>query len=115
MVADQRVQMTRTPLDIPLLVFLAVYTLATIFSVDPVVSFLGWHPVFFGSLPSVAALVLLFFLATSFLNSTYRRAVLIAFALSAAILGIVNIAYYFGHPFISNHGRPGSGPGFFHC
>jgi hypothetical protein len=71
MAADQRVQMTRTPLDIPLLLLLGVYILATMFSIDPVVSFLGWHPVFFGSLPSVAAIVILYFLATTFLNSTY--------------------------------------------
>jgi tetratricopeptide (TPR) repeat protein len=100
MAADQRVQMTRTPLDIPLLLLLGVYILATMFSIDPVVSFLGWHPVFFGSLPSVAAIVILYFLATTFLNSTYRRAVLIAFALSAAILAVLNISYYFGHPIV---------------
>jgi tetratricopeptide (TPR) repeat protein len=100
MAADQKVQMTRTPLDIPLLLLLGAYILATIFSVDPVVSFLGWHPVFFGSLPSIAALVILYFVATTFLNSTFRRAVLIAFALSAAILAVLNISYYFGHPIV---------------
>src|SRR3989304_7142316 len=69
MVAERRVKMTRTSLDIPLLIFIAVYIVASIFSIDPVISFLGWHPVFFGSLPSVAAVIMLYFLATSHLDS----------------------------------------------
>ena len=81
MAAELKVQMTRTPLDVPLLLFLGAYILASIFSLDPVISFLGWHPVFFGSLPSVAALVILYFLATTHLNSTYRQAMIMAFAL----------------------------------
>ncbi len=100
MVAERKVRMTRTALDIPLLIFLAVYTVATLFSIDPVVSFLGWHPVFFGSLPSMAALIITFFLATSHLDSTYRKIVMIALTASASILAFVFIAYYFGHPLL---------------
>ena len=100
MAAEQKVQLTRTPLDIPILLFLVIYVVATVFSLDPVVSFLGTHPVFFGSLPSVAALVVIYFLATTHLNATYRRAVFIAFAISATILALASIAYYFGHPFL---------------
>ena len=101
MVADQKVRMTRTALDIPLLLFLGVYILATVFSIDPVISFLGWHPVFFGSLPSMAALVIIYFLATTHLDSTYRKAVMIALGVSASILALVFIAYYFGQPLIN--------------
>ena len=101
MVAEERVRMTRTPLDIPLLIFLGVYILATIFSIDPIVSILGWHPVFFYSLPSVAALVIIYFLATSHLDSAYRQAVFAAFALSATVLAVLTISYYFGHPLLS--------------
>lgn len=100
MAAEQRVRITRTPLDVPLLIFLLFYILASVFSIDPVVSVLGWHPVFFNSLPSVAALVVLYFLATSHLNSTYRQAVYAAFVTSATILALVGIAYYFGQTFI---------------
>ncbi len=100
MAAERKVQMTRTPLDVPLLLFLGAYILATIFSLDPIISFLGWHPAFFGSLPSVAALVVLYFLATTHLNSTYRQAMLMAFAVSATLLALSSIAYYFGHPFV---------------
>ena len=98
MVAERKVRMTRTALDIPLLIFLGVYTVATVFSIDPVVSFLGWHPVFFGSLPSMAALIITYFLATSHLDSTYRKVLMIALTASASILAFVFIAYYFGHP-----------------
>ena len=101
MAAEQRVRITRTPLDVPLLIFLAVYILATVFSIDQVVSFLGWHPVFFNSLPSIISLVVLYFLATSHLNSTYRQAVYSAFVTSATILAIVAIIYYFGHTFLN--------------
>lgn len=97
MVAEGRVRMTRTPLDIPLLIFLGVYLLATMFSIDPIVSILGWHPTFFYSLPSIAALIILYFLATTHLDSTYRQATYIAFAVSASILAAVVIAQYFGH------------------
>ena len=101
MVAEQKVRVTRTPLDIPLLVLLLVFVLATIFSLDQVVSIYGWHPVFFGSLPSLAAVIILFFLAASHLNSGYRVATYIALAASATVLAIVAIAYYFGHPLLS--------------
>lgn len=101
MTAEQRVRITRTPLDVPLLIFLIVYILATVFSIDQVVSILGWHPVFFNSLPSIIALVALYFLATSHLNSTYRQAVYSAFVTSAIILTIVAIVYYFGHTFLN--------------
>ena len=78
MVAERKVRMTRTALDIPLLIFLGVYTVATVFSIEPVVSCLGWHPVFFGSLPSMAALIITYFLATTHLDSTYRKVLMIA-------------------------------------
>ncbi|HEX7456120.1 MAG TPA: tetratricopeptide repeat protein [Candidatus Nanoarchaeia archaeon] len=100
MAAEQKVQLTRTPLDIPLILFLGIYIAATVFSLDPIISFLGTHPVFFGSLPSVAALIIIYFLATTHLNAAYRRGVFIAFALSATILAVASIAYYFGHPFL---------------
>ena len=65
MAAEARVRVTRTPLDIPLLAFLLVYIIATFFSIDQIVSVLGWHPTFFGSLPSIAAIVILYFFATT--------------------------------------------------
>src|SRR4030042_3970991 len=101
MVAEQRVRITTTPLDIPLLLFLGAFVLATLFSIDPVVSFIGAHPVFFGSLLSVAALIILYFLAVVHLDSTYRSALLVAFAASATVLAACLIAYYFGHPLLS--------------
>jgi len=100
MVAEQRVRITRTPLDIPLLIFLLVYILASIFSLDQFVSIFGWHPTFFSSLPSIAAMVILYFLASSHLNSGYRMATYIALAASATILALVAISYYFGHPLL---------------
>lgn len=102
MVSEGRVRMTRTPLDVPLLIFLGVYTLSTIFSIDPVTSLLGWHPVFFGSLPSIIALVVLYFIATTHLNATWRFAVLVALVASSSILGLVSVAQYFGHPVLSS-------------
>src|SRR4030042_250949 len=78
MVAEQRVRITRTPLDIPLLIFLLIYILASIFSLDQFVSIFGWHPTFFSSLPSIAAMIILYFLASSHLNSGYRMATYIA-------------------------------------
>jgi tetratricopeptide (TPR) repeat protein len=101
MVAEQKVRITRTPLDIPLLVLLLVFILASIFSVDQVISIYGWHPTFFGSLPSLAAIIMLYFLAASHLNSGYRVATYIALAASASTLAVVGLAYYFGHPLLS--------------
>src|SRR4030065_1854585 len=101
MVAEQKVRITRTPLDIPLLILLLVFILASIFSVDQVVSIYGWHPTFFGSLPSLAAIIALYFLAASHLNSGYRVATYIALAASATVLAMVSLAYYFGHPLLS--------------
>ena len=101
MVAEQRVRITRTPLDVPLLIFLIIYILATVFSLDPNVSLLGWHPVFFGSLPSVAAVVILYFLATTHLDSTYRTWVTYALVASASLLAVAGIAGFIGQPLFS--------------
>ena len=101
MAAEARVRVTRTPLDIPLLAFLLVYIIATFFSIDQIVSVLGWHPTFFGSLPSIAAIVVLYFLATTHLDATYRTGLYAAVVLSASILSVVAISYYFGHPLLS--------------
>ena len=101
MVADERVRITTTPLDIPLLLFLGAFIFATLFSIDPVVSFIGAHPIFFGSLLSVAALVILYFLAVTHLDNTYRNVLLVAVTASATILALAFMSYYFGHSLLS--------------
>jgi len=61
MVVERRVILKRTPFDLPLALFTGSQVLATIFSLDPHVSFFGYYSRFHGGLLSTIAYVLLFY------------------------------------------------------
>jgi len=56
-----KLQIRRTPLDIPILLFVASQIIATIFSLDPYVSFWGYYSRFNGGLLSTLAYIFLYY------------------------------------------------------
>lgn len=58
-------KLVKTPLDLPILVFVGLYFLASLFSVDRVASFLGYYGSFSGNFFQILFLVLFFYLVVN--------------------------------------------------
>lgn len=65
----RQVKLVKTPLDVPIGIFLLIYLLASIFSVDRVASFLGFYGSFYGNFFQVLFLVLFYYLIVNNFNS----------------------------------------------
>ncbi len=61
MIATRRVAIARTPLDIPIIVFVASQLISSIFSWDPHVSWFGYYSRFNGGMWSIFSYVLLYY------------------------------------------------------
>ena len=82
MVREQKLLIKRTPLDIPLLLFLGANILSTIFSIDPHTSWWGYYSRSNGGLLSLVSYLLLYFALVS--NFDFKQALKF---LKAAFLG----------------------------
>src|SRR3990167_4393504 len=100
MVLEGRVRVVRTPLDIPILILVGVSLLASLFSLDPVISFLGWYPRWHLSFISILSYALLYFVATSNLEAQSRRALIWGAVGAGLLLGFVTTAIYFNSNFL---------------
>src|SRR3989339_2082563 len=69
MVRKKKRLFTRTPLDIPWLLFLTSQILSTIFSIDPHTSIWGYYSRFHGGLASTISYISLFYFFVAQLNS----------------------------------------------
>ncbi len=97
MVAQRKFLVTRTPLDLPLIIFAIVYVLATIFSTDRFVSLAGFYPRFWGSTVSILSLIILYFVAVSNLRSrTLVTNALLAAVIGTVVAALLNILHFFG-------------------
>jgi putative inorganic carbon (hco3(-)) transporter len=68
MLLDKKIFIQRTPLDIPILLFLASQTISTIFSLDPQVSWWGYYSRFNGGLLSTITYIFLYYAFVSNLS-----------------------------------------------
>lgn len=60
-IAEKKFTISRTPLDIPILLFLASQFLSSLFSIDPHVSWFGYYSRFNGGMWSVVSYIVLFY------------------------------------------------------
>lgn len=96
-VTEGRVVITRTPLDLPLLLILAVILLSTFFSQTRFVSIYGNLPRIHGSAVTWVTYILLYFIISSNLKSANQiRALIYTLLGSSAVVGIVTLLSYFG-------------------
>ncbi|MDP3741022.1 MAG: hypothetical protein Q8R08_01705, partial [bacterium] len=65
----RQVKLVKTPLDVPIGIFLLIYLLASLFSVDRVASFLGFYGSFYGNFFQVLFLVLFYYLVVNNFNT----------------------------------------------
>lgn len=89
MVTTQTLILKRTPLDIPILLFLLSQIISTIFSIDPHTSLWGYYSRSNGGLFSIASYILLYYA----LVSNFSKDQVINF-LKAAVLGGVLVSLY---------------------
>lgn len=96
MVLEGNLKVRRTPLDLPLIIFLLVYFLATIFSQDKFVSLAGAYGRYHLSFASILAYVLLYFIASSNIKDRRQASSLtLAMIGSTAIASLVFVSSYF--------------------
>lgn len=96
-VIEGRVVITRTPLDLPLLLILIIILLSTFFSVTRNSAIFGNVPNVHGSAFSWAAYILFYFIVTSNLKSALQIKTLIYTLLGSTVLvALVSLISYFG-------------------
>jgi len=99
MVLQRKIIFTRTPLDIPLVIFFSSQLLSTLFSIDRHTSLWGYYSRFHGGLISTVAYLLLFYALVSNLDKK-RVFNSISWLLSSAIIvSIYAVFEHFGHSF----------------
>ncbi len=94
---NNKVVLIRTPLDIPLLLLLAVGIVSTILSPSPYVSLLGNQLKIHGSLVSIIVLVIFYFvLVNNLKGARVVKWILYITTLSAVVLSVVSLVAYTG-------------------
>lgn len=96
----KKIEFIKTPLDFPLLLWVIMNIVCTIFSIAPHLSFRGEYENFAGSLSNINY-VILYFLAVQFIKENKQLNILcIALLLSGFLLTLYSIAQFFGYDFI---------------
>lgn len=92
-----KVTLTRTPLDLPLIIFLLILIISTVFAPAQAVSIIGNMPRVSNGLLASALYILLYFLLISNIKdaATVRRA-LYLMVVSAIVLSILSLLSFFG-------------------
>lgn len=97
MVLEKRFGFTKTPLDVPILILIAVFFVATLSSLDQVSSFVGAHGRLWPAFFPLATVGTLYFLITSNLK-TKRQVELLLWSLvgGTSIASVISALSYFG-------------------
>lgn len=97
MVISGQIKIQRTPLDIPLLLFLAANMLSTIFSIDVHTSIWGYYSRFNGSLLSIISYILLYYVFINNLNNKEEviKILIISF-ITGAFIALYGVLEHFG-------------------
>ena len=92
-----KLRITRTPLDIPIVLFFSSQLLSSLFSIDPHVSWFGYYSRFNGGMFSIISYILLYYALVSNLSSVSHWSRLLKAALAtASVVALYGIAERFG-------------------
>ncbi len=97
MIQEKKLIFKKTPLDVPIFLFIVSQLVSTIFSIHPRTSMLGYYSRFNGGLISMISYALLYF---AFVNNVKKKdllGILITTFMSGAIVSIYGILEHFGH------------------
>ena len=101
-IKSKKITIRRTPLDIPILLFILVQILSTIFSIDPHTSLWGYYSRFHGGLASTISYILLFYIFISSSpkdgksKKTYVLSYLNTIFLSTGLISTYAVLEHFG-------------------
>lgn len=95
-IVNKKIQINRTPLDIPLLIFLLSQIISTVISLDTHVSFFGYYSRFNGGLLSTISYLILYFAFTSNYPKNKIGRLLTTILASASIVSVYGILEHFG-------------------
>lgn len=100
LITEKKGEIKRTDLDYPILIFLGLVLLSTIFSVHPLTSLFGKYRRYDGLL-TYLNYGIIFFLAAQFFKDTDRiRTVAYSMVISAAVISVYGLLQYLGFDFL---------------
>lgn len=97
MIIEGKIILKRTPLDIPLILFLVSQIISTIFSLDSHVSFWGYYTRFNGGLLSIISYIFLYYALVSNLQIKHVARILFISFISGIITAIWGFPSHFGY------------------
>ncbi len=90
MASEREIRITRTPLDIPIAVFFISQLIASIFSMDPHVSWFGYYSRFNGGMLSIISYILLYYaFVSNWTNLSNLIKIILATALVVSLYGLL--------------------------
>ena len=97
MILSSRAVFTRTPLDLPIIIFLIIYFVSALTSLDQYISFFGYHTKIWPSFLPLTTIAAFFFLTVSNVKSKGQvTALLWLVVLGTTIASLVALFSYFG-------------------
>ncbi len=97
MVLEKKISIQRTPLDIPIMIFLGAHIISTIFSMDPGTSWWGYYSRFNGGLLSIICYIMLFYAFVSNLTVQHVFNSLKVLLVSGLLTGLWGFPSHFGY------------------
>lgn len=99
MIIDKKVLLRRTPLDIPIALFMVSQVLSSLFSIHVRTSLFGYYTRFHGGLFSTFTYVMLFYTYVSIIKKSQQPALLRSMIFSALLVALYAIPEHFGYSF----------------
>jgi len=96
MAVSKKIIFKHTPLDIPIIIFLSSQLAATIFSIDPKTSLLGYYGRFNGGLISYICYAILYFAFVTFMDKRATLKLINTLLISTIIAGFYALFEHFG-------------------
>ncbi|PJC43889.1 MAG: hypothetical protein CO039_01715 [Candidatus Pacebacteria bacterium CG_4_9_14_0_2_um_filter_34_50] len=99
MIQEKKLIFKKTPLDVPIFLFIVAQTISTIFSIHPRTSMLGYYSRFNGGLISMISYALLYYAFVSNVKKKDLLGILITTFTSGILVSVYGILEHFGHSF----------------
>lgn len=91
----------KSPLNLPILIFLFVTFIATIFSTNPYFSFFGQHMYHMEGLWATLIYIILYFLVIANLDVSQIRKIILAFLIASGVTVVYGLLQHFGIEFVN--------------
>ena len=93
-ITDKKIRIAKTPLDIPILLFVASQLVSALFSMDPHVSWFGYYSRFNGGMWSIFTYVVLYYACVTHVPSIKK--ILNTIVVTGSVVALYGVAEHFG-------------------